>query len=528
MSADRTTGRPAELGSDGHRPDVLLVMTDQHRAGFTAAGGFPLDTMPFLDDLGRRGAVFDNAYTSYPACVPARTSLLTGRFPSAHCVRQNSTPAHASYDEDLLDVLRAAGYSLHFVGKPHMHRGAQDFDTFSGPYMHTGGPQHGVSGSEAAFDDWLEGLDHGVAEEPTPFPVEAQLPHRIVTDALDVLGRDRELLSDGSGRPRFLWVSFPEPHNPYQVPEPYFSAFTEEQVPDRRSGPEAASAKGGAYTWLRDLVEEKRPGYDDGWRRYRANYLGMLRFLDDQIRRLVDGLGEQASDTVILFVSDHGDYVGEYGLQRKGAGLPECLLRIPFQITGPGVVPGRRRELVSMVDLMPTIAEIVGADLPAGTQGRGLLPLLQGGAGPVEEFGTMFAEVGYGGVPYDSDDRPELHFPYEGRQFDELNSVTHSGGQRMVREGRWKLLLDARGRLELYDIEQDPAELRDLAGRDDLAAVRERLLLVLGRWSIRVTDDLPTGAYRPRTVPHNWRWALQEDASEETPTHVVAEMEEVR
>src|SRR5215470_1720708 len=96
------------------RPNILLLMTDQHRAGFTAGSGFGLDTMPCLDRIAAAGASFDHGYTSYPACVPARTSLLTGRFPTAHRVRQNSTAHHAYYSEDLLDVLRSSGYSLHF------------------------------------------------------------------------------------------------------------------------------------------------------------------------------------------------------------------------------------------------------------------------------------------------------------------------------------------------------------------------------------------------------------------------------
>jgi arylsulfatase A-like enzyme len=212
--------------------NVLVVMTDQHRAGLTAGEGFACDTMPFLDGLAARGTRFRRAYTTSPACVPARTSLLTGRFPKATGVRQNSAAAHVPRTDDLLDVLGAAGHSLHLAGKPHVYRGEADFDTYAAPYLHESGPPGRGSAEQGEFERWLRELDHGVSGEPT----------------------------------------FPEPHNPYQVPE-------------RRCGPEAAEAKGRAYAWLRRLIEEKRPGYDDGWRRYRANYLGMLRLIDDQLRR---------------------------------------------------------------------------------------------------------------------------------------------------------------------------------------------------------------------------------------------------
>lgn len=476
-----------------------MIMTDQQRANFTADSGLACDTMPVLDRVARDGASFSHAYTSYPACVPARTSLLTGRFPTAHRVRQNSTAAHAYYSKDLLDVLRDSGYRLHFAGKPHMHREPADFDSYAGPYWHSSGPER--CDADAAFDEWLEQLDHGVAKEPTPFPLERQLPYRIVSDAIEVLEQA------DAAEPLFLWVSFPEPHNPYQVPEPYFGLFAEDDVPERLAGPETLPALTKRYRWLRTLVENKRPGYDDEWRRYRANYLGMLRLIDDQIERLLTALGGRADDTLIIFVSDHGDYVGEYGLQRKGAGMSDFLMRIPLVFSGGGVTAGQRRsELVSMVDLLPTVCELVGADIPPGVQGRSLLPLLHGEDAPATEFESIYAEMGYGGQSYGEDEHPPLHFPYEGKRFDELNSVTHSGGERMVRLGDHKLIMDDAGIGQLFDLLDDPAELHNRYDDPDLADVRDHLLGVMVRWMIRVADDLPVGTYQAKTADHNWRW----------------------
>ncbi|HEY9291500.1 MAG TPA: sulfatase-like hydrolase/transferase [Microlunatus sp.] len=483
------------------RPNILLIMTDQHRVGLTRRTGCAVDSMPRLDALAEQGTAFDRAYTSYPACVPARTSLLTGRFPTAHRVRQNSNAEHAYYQQDLLDVLRAQGYQLHFSGKPHMHRGPKDFDSYAGPYWHVSGPEH--TDDHRRFDNWLSELDHGVAAEPTPFDVQDQLPYRITSDAIAALDSSPE------DQPAFWWVSFPEPHNPYQVPEPYFSLVDEQDVPDRWAGPEAIESKGRTYRWLRDVVEEKRPGYDEEWRRYRANYLGMLRLLDDQIGRLLDHLGDRLQDTVVIFVSDHGDFFADYGLQRKGAGMSDALMRIPFQISGPGIAPGQARpELVSMVDLLPTVCELVGAEIPAGVQGRSLLPLLRGGATPPDEFDSIIGELGYGGAPYSADERPELHFPYQGRTFDELNAVTQSGGMRMVRRGDHKLTMDVDGRAELYDLARDPGELINLYDDPEQRAIRDELSADLVRWMIRIADDLPTGNYTPKIVPHNWRWAV--------------------
>ncbi|GAA3872011.1 sulfatase family protein [Tessaracoccus defluvii] len=497
------------------RPNIIWVMTDQHRADLTTVTGQAGPVMPTLGALADRGTTFERASTSYPACVPARVSLLTGRFPSAHQVRQNSNEDDAFFAEDLLDVLGKAGYETFFSGKPHMHRKPADFDHFRGPYMHTEGPKK--TPQHAEFDAWLDGLDHSVADGPTPFPLSAQLPTRIVDDALDAVLSARP---DGpTDRPFFCWVSFPEPHNPYQAPEPYYSMFTDvADSYERGAGPEVIDQLSWRYRWLRDLVEEKRPNFDAEWRRYLAVYLGMLRMLDDQIARLFAGLGEHMDNTIVVFLADHGDYVGQYGMQRKGAGLSDALTRIPLIVAGPGVPAGEvRDEEVSIVDVTPTMCGLLGLDLPAGIQGRDLAPLLARSREPGEEFETGYVELGYGGVAYDVDDRPDLHFPYEGRTFDELNTVTQSGQERMVRRGDWKLIMDDRGTTWLHDLATDPAEVDNLAADLDHAAVRHDLTQRLARWMMRVGDDLPLGRYTPLIPPHNWRWAPQPPEADSTP-----------
>jgi arylsulfatase A-like enzyme len=480
------------------RPNVMIIMTDQQRAGFTAGTGFGLDTMPFCDELAATGITFTGAYTSMPACVPARTSLLTGRYPSAHRVRQNSNNGKEFRGLDLLDVFGAAGYETAFAGKPHVYRGREDFDHWAGPYGHTRAPDR--SDEQRAFTDWLVSIDHGPATEPTPFPLEVQYPVRIVDDALaQFAGRDHD-------RPLLSWVSFPEPHNPYQVPEPYFSLFDPNEVPDRVAGPEAALAKGGPYRWLRELIEEKRPGYDDLWRRYRASYCGMLRLIDDQVRRLVTTVEERSPGrTIYLFLADHGDFVGEYGLQRKGAGMSEALMRIPFFVAGPGVRSGvDETSLISLVDVLPTLAEAIDAEIPAGVQGRSLWPLLTGSEDGAGVFDSIYAEGGYGGRFYPAEARPELHYPYEGTIYDELNTVTQSGTSTMLRRGTDKVIFHSDGTGELYRLDADPAELDNRWDDPDCRELRATLIEELLRWRLEVADDLPTGAYRPLGSPHNW------------------------
>jgi arylsulfatase A-like enzyme len=503
-----------------NQPNVVVVMVDQMRADFTRAAGFPLDTMPFLDSLGARGARFERAYTPMPICAPARISLFTGRFPKAHRVRQNGAIPHAVYARDLVDLLREAGYAIGLAGKNHSHLKPAELD-FASTYSHHGRAADtalpALSTEEQSFDAWLTVLNRergGLSLEPTPFPPACQLPFRIVRDAVGWIDRLTSEPAPGrdTAHPFFLWLSFPEPHNPYQVPEPYFSLFPADAVPERVAGPDALERKTGPlgekWRWERRMLEASHPGYDAHWRRYRANYCGMLRLIDDQLRRFAEHLQARGvwENTILLFTADHGDYAGDYGLRRKGVGLPECLIRIPLLVRGPGIgaQPANLEDHVSLVDVLPTLCDALGLDVPYGVQGRSLWPLLTGGVYPKEEFRSGYVELGYGGMHYGEHERPPLHFLYGGPRFDELNTVTQSGTVKCVRMGRWKLTFDMLGNGELYDLQSDPGELTNLFNDSEHRHIRHELVEELLRWTIRAEDDLPVASYVPKRAERNW------------------------
>ena len=488
------------------RPNILIVMSDQHRAGLTKRSGYPLDTMPALDRLAARGVAFERAYCTAPLSVPSRVSLLTGRWPHAHRVRENAGGRFAYFEKDLAGVAKSLGYRTGLAGKNHTYLTPKDLD-FWRPYSHLGGVKAGNAPQEfAEFDRWLEHLNHGVSQTPATFPVEAQLPHRIVSEAL-------EFLRGAGTNPFLLWVSFPEPHNPYQVPKPYFDMFPPDRVPGRAAGPEVLARKGFKWQWLGLLQEHTYPGYDRHWRRTKSNYLGMLRLIDDQLARLVRQLEELRlrENTIILYVSDHGDYLTDYGLMRKGVEMPEALVRIPMVWSGWGVRPQERPPaFVSIADVMPTLCEALGVEIPRGAQGRSLWPLLQGRDYPRDEFRSVYAEAGFGGLHYDSTDQLDFkHAEVPGapgaiKTFDELNSYTQSGYLKMVRMGDWKLSFDMLGQGQLYNLASDPYELRNLYGNPSLATQQMRLLEELLGWTIRTQDNLPTARYQAKWPPRNW------------------------
>ncbi len=489
----------------GRKPNIVFIECDQFRADVCSREGFPLDTTPFMDSLARTGIWFNKAYAASPSCVPSRNSLWTGRWPTSTGIKSNAnlndTP---NFNVGLDDVVKAQGYKMAAIGKmfhSYLRLRPQEFDYYR-PYGHLGQP--GATDPEVKrFSAFLESTEFYASLEPSPFPAQMQQPYRMVTDAQNWInsldGRD----------PFFLYLSINEPHNPYQVSEPYYSMFPPDQLPPLKAGPETIRKKGRKYVQLKELMLKAYPALDEDIPRIRSIYFGMMRLIDDQVRRLVDFLKRKGvyENTVIIFAADHGDYAGEYGLIKKGAGVPECLTRIPMLWHGPGIMQqaAPHPAHVSNTDLFPTICGLLGVPLPDGVQGRNLWPLLTGQTYPEQEFAGMLVMQGMGGLDYSS--IKELNPFKEGalhhgspRYFDELNSWTQSGILRMLRKGDWKLVYDMQGRGELYHLAEDPAELNNFYGLAAHRSKQTELLADLLAWELRTQDPLPL----PENGPHKY------------------------
>jgi arylsulfatase A-like enzyme len=385
------------------KPNILLIMTDQQRSDLRKSKGFALDTMPFLDSFAQLGTDFFCAYTSNPTCMPARVSLFTGRYPSATHVRSNHNAQDAFYTKDLLEIVKENGYITALCGKNHTHHSPLDFD-FSHTNQHLGNVSIPYKNErEKTFDSFLKSLKFHVSEEPSPLGVEEQLPYRNVNSLLEFLEKkERE-------KPFFAWLSFAEPHNPYQVPAPYFNMFPCDSLPPVKSSYKNLPEKGPRYEWLHEQWKSVLgEDYNSKILRCRSNYCGMLRLIDDQLKRVISELKLRNlyENTIIIFLSDHGDYVGEYDLIRKGVDLPEVLVNIPMIWRVPqGIMRGKCDDvMVNIVDVLPTLCDLLKTPPPIGTQGKSLVPILTSTDYKKENYDYAYAEVGYGGKYFEDSD----------------------------------------------------------------------------------------------------------------------------
>lgn len=499
------------------KPNIIIVMADQQRADLRRACGYSLDTMPFLDEWAQGGTDFVRGYTPNPTCMPARVSMFTGRYSQSHRVRTNHNAVDATYTRDLLDVLKKNGYVTALCGKNHSHRAPEDFD-FHETCGHLGDEgEVNTTPEEIEFAEYLKGTLHMEMHAPAPGGVYVQHPYRNVTSALQFIDNVEK------DQPFFAWVSFAEPHNPYQVPEPYFDMFPPESLPPLAGNVKDLAGKGERFVWLRSVWEKiLGPDIENRIARARSNYHGMLRLIDDQFKRLIEGLRKRGleENTIVIYLSDHGDFAGEYGLIRKGPDLPDVLCRIPFIWRGPGIAAqGRMAEsYADIVDILPTLCDMIGTEIPFGCQGKSILPLLTKAGGFEAEFDCAYAESGFGGLYWNEKDGLDLITEGASRgmvTFDCLNTWTQCGQVRALWKDGFHIQLDMMEKGYLYDVDHDPCELCNLWEEEAFAKKKAELLQELAAAMMRAADPLPVPHYRYRTKVHPKGYWQQEFVAED-------------
>ena len=435
------------------RPNILLLMSDEHAPMYSGPYGHPLVQTPSMDQLAREGVTFDNAYCNSPLCLPSRMSFMTGRYINRIGAFDNASPL-ASDAVTWAHMLGAAGYDVALAGKQH----------FCGPdQLHGFARQLGrdlhaelwtCEGVLQGTPDWRRGTPppaqpwEGVARAGAGKTLEIEVDDLVEEQALAYL-RD----AARKERPWVLNASFIAPHFPLVVPERFFDLYPLEQIdmplipPGHLENQHPVHQRMRAMFGCADFPEEQV-------RRARAGYYGLITYLDEKIGRLLAVLEEtgQRDNTLIVHFSDHGEMNGEHGMWRKSS-FYEASARVPLQLVWPGrIAPARRiAQVVSIVDLVATLVDVAGAAAPAPLDGDSLMELI-GGRGQ-DWKDEAFAEYLAHGVL-----RPTA----------------------MLRRGPYKLHYSLGDPPQLYNVEDDPNEFVDLAAdpahRSVLAALQERLL----------------------------------------------------
>lgn len=417
------------------RPNILLITSDQHRHDCYGFAGRRIRT-PFLDGLAAGGTRFDAAITPNVLCQPARASILTGLLPLTHGVSDNQVPLDPRLGEaGFAGILSAAGYDCGFIGKAHFgdHPGitpwgspesrddSERFPTdWSGPFMGFGhaelmilGHWHPLLPCEKpprgqhferwfwshpqAWSLWQTDLGPGTGSAAQTWFSALPAAWHSTTWVTDRTRAFLESRTDGE-RPFVLWASYPDPHHPFDCPEPWSRLHRAEDVDisrthrrdlDRRpwwhrasleNEPAAGTEK---MRVLRTSYSRIQPQTDAQLAQITANYYNMIAFIDHGVGRILDCLRQTGleRDTIVVFTTDHGELLGDHGLYLKGPTHYEGVLRVGLIANGPGVAAGRViAEPVSTLDLAPTFLEWAGVTRPDALHGRSLASLARGEA----------------------------------------------------------------------------------------------------------------------------------------------------
>ena len=468
---------------DRDRPNMVVVMSDQHSPQVLGCAGDPVIRTPHLDQLAAEGVRFANTYAGSPLCVPSRATFLTGQGCSAIQVWSNSC-TFASDIPTFAHALTIAGYDTVLSGRMHF-KGPDQRHGFTQRVMgDVSGPTDGYPISTTLGDTlWTaQGQGERSLVEAGPGRTGFQVYDRTVTEAAVRFLRERA--ERGSERPFCLVVGLIQPHAPYVAPRALYEEYRDQVI----LPPIPPGAREAQHPAVRRWRQGR--GFDgataDQQRAVRAGYYGMVTMVDEFIGQIVGALDEtgQRQQTAFFYTSDHGDMLGELGLWHKStlyegsAGVP-LIASWPERFAGGATVT----EPVSLIDIAPTLTELGGSPALPHTTGRVLTPLLEG-QGPPPEW------------------RPEVYV--------ESMHVAGFPPSRMIRRGPWKLIrYHGYETPVLFNLDEDPQELRDRAADPTCAAVRDELdALVTTGWSGEEVERAVARHQSDRNLLDEWASTL--------------------
>lgn len=429
--------------SNSEKPNVLFLLADDQRYDTIHQLGNEMIKTPNLDKLAEQGTSFTNAYimggTSAAVCAPSRSMLLTGR--TLFHIRKDGewyypiNPQHKTFPEEF----REAGYETFATGKQHNGKAAFQRAFSTGSNIFFGGMDHHFEVPLFNYDS------EGEYPDSIKFTGDKHSSELFADAFIDFLD------SRSSDKPFLAYVSFMAPHDPRIMPEKYDEMYPPNEIPLPKNFRARHPFDNGELK-IRDEMLAPFPRTPEVIKEHLGNYYAMITHMDAQIGRMLDALDESGNmeNTIIVFTGDNGLAVGQHGLLGK-QNLYEHSIKVPLIFKGPGIPKNENRSAKTyLIDIYPTLNEMAGLEIPETVEGRSLLDLIKNGT---------------------DKNRQELGFAYL-----EI--------QRAILDDNHKLIeyyVDGERTTQLFDIEEDPMEMINLADREGsqlrIAELREKLVL---------------------------------------------------
>lgn len=460
--------------------NLIILVPDQMRADYLGCYGKKEIRTPNIDALANEGVRFENAYCAAPLCGPSRCSFATSTYVSEH----NHWNYWSTISPDVPNIVTSVkkqGYKTGMFGKNHLFTYSRLDEVWDDLNEICLGNYDGHPKYTHSFSSFTLEKDH-------PYNITEQL----TTEGIDFIERNQE-------SPFLLWINYQDPHPAYCCPAPYDSMYDPETI----SLTESQTAFDRNQQPVRNetfrIHSEMDQCTEDDLKRAVAHYMGQITYVDDNIGRIVKRVNELGirDRTIILFFSDHGEFLGDYGMVHKNPTFYDCLSRIPVILSYVGKswqgvsYPG----LVEQVDLAPTLLELLNIPIPPTMVGKSLVEGLEKGDYSGKE--SILCEAGGGG--------PTCKEPIVGYRQTAPHEPTSLGPGAMIRYKHFKLSIYADDSGELYDLNKDPFELKNLYNKEGYEKLQAEMTtrLVKRILSVKVRD---TNGWDYPEYPHDVRF----------------------
>ena len=456
------------------RPNIVLIYTDQQRFDSIKANGNEFAITPNLDHLIKEGVNFDNYYVNNPVCMPSRMCMLTGKYPSQLHIGDNGIPLPEN-EKTIANYLKQYDYNCSQIGKLHFLPHTNRVHTDSHP--HYGFDSLIISDEPGCYDDayikWVESQDASqVQKVRVGLPSEAKQyghpvystkprsPHQPyvfegknnLTHSCFVKEEVCQYISNhkNNKQPFFVIAGFYAPHAPINPPKKYLDMYdiSKMPLPSRSKADNQLMEKLLGKGWFDKLdnIEDKK------WQQIYASYLALTTHVDDCIGDILKEVKDIEEETLIIFTSDHGEYLGDHGRVHKGMPGHDCIINVPLIMKYKGKIEPAKHihELCEAVDIVPTILDYAGIQIPEYLKGISLKPIIEGSSQKTKE--AIIVEY--------------------------INKSNFN--ETTVRTKQYKYYYSSRDQEILYDLIKDPKELNDVSKdmmyRDALFLMRKEMI----------------------------------------------------
>lgn len=472
------------------RPNLLIFMPDQLRfdsLGCTTEGTAGINT-PNIDAFRRRGTLFKNCFTQASVCSQSRCSMFTGCYPhvSGHRSLENLIKP---WEPNVFRSLKESGY--------HVACLAPRGDTFAPTVTELSVTEYGFletpeympkfgGGGKGGKDIDQDSIWSRLFYKGLRNPSEAvDYDEAVVRSAL------RWLDCPPDDKPWVLFMPLIFPHCPFQVEEPYFSMYDREKILSIVADPAKKTGYEPRYmNTIRERYGTDR-ATDEIWKEIKATYFGMITRLDDQFGKIIQKVDELGlwKDTVTMFFTDHGEYLGDHGLIEKWpAGLSNTLVQEPLIIGGAGLPENKTvSAMTEMVDFVPTVLELTGVGEHFPHNGKSWVPVLVGDATEHKQY--AFSEGGF--LLEEEPLLEQAPFPYDIKAILQHEDTSLVGKAISLRDEKFTYIYRLYEPAELYDRIEDPHEMHNLAGEEDFRTLVDRYEKVILKWLVNGSDFLP-------------------------------------